>query len=252
MKQFDTTRFAAIADIHGNADALAAVLDDIRLQDIASIVNLGDHFSGPLAARETADILLGCDMVSIRGNHDRWLVETPFEAMGPSDRSAYSQLAEEQIQWLHNLPATVALKDEIFLCHGTPSSDTTYWLETVSSDAIVSLKNRDEIAKEAEGISSSLILCGHTHIPRRVDLQHGRSLVNPGSVGCPGYDDDFPVYHVVQSGTSAACYAILEKRGEGWLTTFRQVPYDTARMVEMARNAGRPEWANALATGWVK
>ena len=251
MKQFDTTRFAAIADIHGNADALAAVLDDIQSQAITSIVNLGDHFSGPLAARETADILLGHGMISIRGNHDRWLVETPFKAMGPSDRSAYSLLGDEQLQWLRNLPATLVLDEDIFLCHGTPLSDTAYWLETVSADAIVFLRNRDEIAKEAEGISSSLILCGHTHIPRRVDLRDGRCVVNPGSVGCPGYDGDFPVYHVVQTGTAAACYAILEKRGVGWLTTFRQVPYDTARMVEMARDAGRMEWANALATGWV-
>jgi predicted phosphodiesterase len=251
MKQFDMKRFAAIADIHGNADALTAVLDDIRSHGITSIVNLGDHFSGPLAARETADILLGSDMISIRGNHDRWLVETPFEEMGPSDRSACSQLADHQFKWLRSLPATMVLVDEIFLCHGTPTSDTTYWLETVSADAIVSLKKHDEIAKEAEGISNSLFLCGHTHIPRRVDLQGGRSVINPGSVGCPGYDDDFPVHHVVQSGTSAACYVILEKREEGWLTTFRQVPYDASRMVQMAHDAGRPEWASALATGWL-
>jgi predicted phosphodiesterase len=246
------TRFAAIADIHGNSDALTAVLDDIRSQNIASIVNLGDHFSGPLAARETAKILLASDMISIRGNHDRWLVEKQFAEMGPSDQSAHAQLADEHMRWLRDLPATLALGDDIFLCHGTPSSDTAYWLETVSADGIVTFRDRDAISQEAEGLGSSLILCGHTHLPRRVDLDNGRCVVNPGSVGCPGYDDDFPVYHVMQTGTPAACYAILERRGEGWLTTFRQVPYDTSRMVEMARNAGRPEWANALATGWVR
>ncbi|MBL8561144.1 MAG: metallophosphoesterase family protein, partial [Gemmobacter sp.] len=41
-------RFAAIADIHGNADALAAVLADIDAQGITEIVNLGDLLSGPL------------------------------------------------------------------------------------------------------------------------------------------------------------------------------------------------------------
>jgi predicted phosphodiesterase len=252
MNSFDKTRFAAIADIHGNADALTAVLDDIRSQDIASIVNLGDHFSGPLAARETAEILLGHAMTSIRGNHDRWLVEKQFEEMGPSDQSARLQLADEHIEWLRGLPATLALDDEIFLCHGTPSSDTAYWLETVSATGIVTFRDRDGISKEAESLSSSLVLCGHTHLPRRVDLHEGRTVVNPGSVGCPGYNDDFPAYHVMQTGTPTACYAIIEKRGEGWLTTFRQVPYDTARMVEMARDAGRLEWASALASGWVK
>ena len=48
------TRFAVIADIHGNADALSAVLADIDRRGIGTVVNLGDHFSGPLAAAETA------------------------------------------------------------------------------------------------------------------------------------------------------------------------------------------------------
>lgn len=251
MKSFDKTRFAAIADIHGNADALAAVLDDIGSQGITSIVNLGDHFSGPLAARETAELLLSREMVSIRGNHDRWLIEKAFDAMGPSDRATYSQLGDAHLDWLRRLPATRMLGDDIFLCHGTPSSDTTYWLETVSADAIIAFRSHDEIAKEAEGLTCPLILCGHTHIPRRIDLKDGRCVVNAGSVGCPGYDDDLPVYHVMQTGTPAACYAIIEKRGQGWLTTFRHVPYDTARMADMARAAGRMEWAKALATGWV-
>ena len=50
-------RFAAIADIHGNASALEAVLADIAAQGIVDIVNLGDSLSGPLEAGRTADIL---------------------------------------------------------------------------------------------------------------------------------------------------------------------------------------------------
>ena len=40
-------RFAAIADIHGNALALEAVLADVDAQGIGDIVNLGDMLSGP-------------------------------------------------------------------------------------------------------------------------------------------------------------------------------------------------------------
>ncbi len=58
MEDFDHSRFAVIADVHSNSDALAAVLRDIANQGIGSIVNLGDHLSGPMAARETADLLL--------------------------------------------------------------------------------------------------------------------------------------------------------------------------------------------------
>ena len=52
-------RLAAIADIHGNASALEAVLADITAQGIADIVNLGDHLSGPLEAGRTAEVVGG-------------------------------------------------------------------------------------------------------------------------------------------------------------------------------------------------
>ncbi|MEM9589767.1 MAG: metallophosphoesterase family protein [Pseudomonadota bacterium] len=61
MKPFDQSRFAVIADTHSNADALVAVLEDIDTQGITSVVNLGDHVSGPMAPRETADILMEGD-----------------------------------------------------------------------------------------------------------------------------------------------------------------------------------------------
>lgn len=252
MDNFDRTRFAAIADIHGNADALNTVLDDIASQGVSSIVNLGDHFSGPLAARETAELLLASGIVSIRGNHDRWLIERAADEMGPSDQAAFSQLTDRDLRWLRELPATLKLEDEIFLCHGAPECDMTYLLETVTADGVVTLRDREAISDDLGDAVSALVLCGHTHISRRVDLPDGRIIVNPGSVGCPGYDDDLPVPHVMQTGTPTACYAIIEKRTEGWLTIFRQLPYDASRMVGLARDAGRWEWARALATGWVK
>lgn len=251
MPAFDTARFAAIADIHGNADALLAVLDDIGRQGIAGIVNLGDHLSGPLAVRETADILLAQEMIAIRGNHDRWLAGRNPSEMGPWERDAVGRLDDKHFAWLRALPPTQTIGD-VFLCHGTPASDITYWLEKVAPDGSVLQKTLDEVSREADGIAASLILCGHTHLPRRVDLPDGPTIVNPGSVGCPAYDDDIPVFHLMQTGTPAASYAILEKTGKGWISSFRRVPYDTRRMVAMARDGGHDDWAQALATGWLR
>ena len=244
--------FAVIADIHGNADALRAVLADIETRNLSSIVNLGDLLSGPLAAKETAEILMESNILSIRGNHDRWLVEKIPAELGASDQLARSELDSRHLDWLRSLPATLYLTPDIFLCHGTPSSDTNYWLERVNAAGEVNLRPRQEIESDAQGVDAGLILCGHTHIPRRVDLSGGRVILNPGSVGCPGYDDDFPVYHVMEAGTAAACYAIVENTHEGWRSSMHHVPYDASRMVALARKAGRTEWANALETGWVR
>ena len=244
-------KFAILADIHGNASALSAVLADMEHLGVTEAVNLGDHFSGPLDAATTAELLIERGFATIRGNHDRWLLEGNPDEMGPSDRVAFEQLDQAHFTWLRSLPATMVWKDEVFVCHGTPHSDTTYWLERVEPDGKVRSATLGEIEACAEGIEATLMLCGHTHIPRLVRLRDGRVVVNPGSVGCPAYDDDVPVYHLMQTGTPNASYAIAEKVGAAWSVTFRSVPYDPHPMVERARAYGRDEWARSLATGWI-
>lgn len=243
-------RIAAIGDIHGNSAALDAVLCDIDKCGVDTIVNVGDHFSGPLDAKGTADLLLSRDMISIRGNHDRWLVEQSRSEMGPSDLAADSQLEQAHREWL-SLLAPTARVDDVFLCHGTPSSDTTYWMESVRPDGSICRAEQDQIEQHAVGIDASVIICGHTHLPRLLRLQDGRLLINPGSVGCPGYDDVSPVPHVMQTGTPDASYAILEQHGTQWTVSMKYVPYDSREMVKRATAVGRLEWASALATGWV-
>jgi diadenosine tetraphosphatase ApaH/serine/threonine PP2A family protein phosphatase len=108
------------------------------------------------------------------------------------------------------------------------------------------------IEAAARGITQSLILCGHTHIARAVRLADGRMVINPGSVGSPGYRDVHPYPHVIEAGTPDARYAILERTGDGWRVTFRHVPYDHDAMAALARRNGQPELAAALATGWIR
>lgn len=244
------TAFAVIADIHGNADALAAVLADIDARGINTILNLGDHFSGPLAAAETARVLAARDMISIRGNHDRWLIEQRRDQMGPSDGAAFDQLAPRDLDWLRSLPATRMLGTEVFMCHGTPGSDTTYWLEQVREDGTVAPNTLSAIEAEGAGVNCPLILCGHTHLARMVRLRDGRRIVNPGSVGLPAYDDDAPVPHVVAAGSPEARYCTVQRIKGQWNVTFRALPYDTSRMTQAAQAAGRPDWACAVSTGW--
>jgi predicted phosphodiesterase len=244
-------KFAAIADIHGNSAALEAVLADIADLGISDVVNLGDHVSGPLEPRRTAELLMDRRFPSIRGNHDRLLVEKSA-AMGASDQHALTRLDDDHRAWLASLPPTLLYRDTVFLCHGTPRDDEAYWLDRVTGNGTVAAAPIEEVEAEASGIAASLILCGHTHLPRVVRLRDGRVAVNPGSVGLPGYRWDVPVDHVVEAGTPDACYAILELTTGGWSVTFRYVPYDNMRMAELAARNGNPVWASALATGWVR
>ncbi|ACP24805.1 putative DNA repair protein [Sinorhizobium fredii NGR234] len=244
-------KIAVIADIHGNDLALEAVLADIDAQGIDEVVNLGDHLSGPLNAARTADILIDRKMPAIRGNHDRYLLTLDPAEMGPSDRAAYDELEPGHRSWLATLPETLVYRDTFFLCHGTPTSDETYWMEALTADGVVHMAAREAIEGFAAGIDCAVILCGHTHIPRAVRLSGGRLLVNPGSVGCPGYDDDRPVAHRVETGSPDARYAILEQDGVDWNVSFRSVRYDHMAMSRRAAERNRSEWARVLATGFL-
>ena len=245
-------RFAAIADVHGNHLALEAVLADIRAQGISDIVNLGDMLSGPLDARRTIEILMKLDAVNVLGNHDRYLLDRPPEKMGSWDRPAYEALDAAQLDWLRAQPMTRIYRGQVFLCHATPGNDEIYWLDTVHPDGTVALSPLDRIEQLAQGITQSLILCAHTHLARAVQLRDGRLIVNPGSVGSPGYRDVHPYPHVVEAGTPHARYAILELTGGAWQVTFRQIAYDHDAMAALARRNNQPELAYALATGWIR
>jgi diadenosine tetraphosphatase ApaH/serine/threonine PP2A family protein phosphatase len=258
-------KFAAIADVHGNCFALEAVLADIAALGITEVVNLGDHVSGPLEPRRTADLLMQRGFPSIRGDQDRRLVE--LGPAGTSSRFDHKQLDRNHLDWLASLPPTLIYRDDVLLCHGSPQSDAAWWLDRVTADGSIQPTPIQEVEAEALsieglgveglgieglGLHASLILCGHTHLPRVVRLRDGRLVVNAGSVGCPGYDGTRPVYHKVQTGTPDACYAILERSPRGWSVTFRYVPYDHMSMAELARTNGLPVWASALATGWIE
>ena len=83
-------------------------------------------------------------------------------------------------------------------------------------------------------------------------LSDGRLVVNPGSVGVPGFSCNVPFPHLIEAGTPDARYAILELASASWRVTFRHVPYDNNAMAALARRNGDVEFASALATGWIR
>jgi diadenosine tetraphosphatase ApaH/serine/threonine PP2A family protein phosphatase len=197
------------------------------------------------------DALMALDVVHVLGNHDRYLIDRPPEKMGSWDRPAHAQLDARHLDWLRAVPPARVFRDQVFLCHATPDNDEVYWLEAVLPDGTVRMSSLAAIEDAAKGITQPLILCGHSHIARAVRLRDGRLVVNPGSVGSPGYRDTHPFPHVMEAGTPDARYAILELADGAWRATFRHVPYDHEAMAALARRNGQSELASALATGWI-
>jgi putative phosphoesterase len=231
-------RFAAISDIHANIYALEAVLEDIRARGIGEIVNLGDHVHGPIEPAATADLLMRTRMHAIRGNQDRIIPESTLDVLAP-----------RHLEWLTSLPPVLHI-DEALLCHGTPSSDETYLLETVTPAGARSATSQ-EVNERLGDVRPPLLLCGHTHLSRVG--RHGEVLiVNPGSVGLPAYEDDAPHPHRMETGSPHARYAVLTRTGRDWSVELIAIPYDWTSAAASARRHGREDWARRLESGWAQ
>jgi putative phosphoesterase len=244
-------RIAVVADIHGNVRALRAVMDDIKTVSPDTVVNLGDCVSGPMEAAETCDVLISLAWTTIRGNHDRQLIDRPIAEMGGSDKAAAGELKNHHSGWLSALEPTAEVEG-LLLCHGTPDNDDKYLLETVEPDGRVRIATPAEISRRLGGANQKVVLCAHSHQPRVVALNDGRLVVNPGSVGLPAYIDAGPVKHAMEMGAPHARYAVLERRksGEPWRVSFRVVEYDWNAAAERAASKGREAWARWVKTGY--
>lgn len=243
---------AIIADIHGNLDALDVVLADIDRRGISQIINLGDCAYGAIHPAAVTDRLIERAIPTIAGNQDRILNHPDEEvAVSPSYQFTRGQLSDEQMAWYAALPPTLIVGD-IFCCHGTPTSDTTYLFETIQSDGVVRLKSNAEIAALLEGITQPVIVSGHSHVPRLVMLPDGRLVINPGSVGIPAYTDKLPVPHAMEAGSPHARYAILTQTVAGASVEHIALAYDWNAAARTAEANGRPDYVPWLLTGRVE
>lgn len=242
--------FAVLADIHGNHLALEAVLADIDRQGISDILNLGDSFSGPLRADLVAGILMKRPILTVCGNHDRYLVERDSHEEGSWELPVVNQMTPAILDWIRALPFSSVYRDKVFLCHASPASDTEDWLEFYANQRHAGLQESAHIERIAQGVDYPLMLCAHSHVARIVRLADGRQILNPGSVGCPAFYDDTPGQEYrLEAGHANACYATVTVRDGRFHISLHAVPYDTETMADIALAAGAPDWAQALCSG---
>lgn len=241
-------RIAVLADIHGNFDALQAVAEDLERVRPDLVVNLGDCLSGPLKARATADWLMAQDWLTVRGNHDRYLIERPAAELAASDRAAAEQMEPRHFDWLRTLPVSAAPASGVAMFHAQPERDDEYLTERPTMHGH-EVESDESVRERLRSVAAELVLCGHSHIPRLMELSDGRTVFNPGSVGLPAYDDDHPWWHFMQAESQHARYGIAERSRTGWRFSFVALRYDWHAAAELALSRGRSDWAHALSSG---
>jgi putative phosphoesterase len=203
---------ALIYDIHGNLPALEAVLADAQSAGAESYVLGGDYALFGAFPRETVERLGGLDAIRIRGNTDRWLVDSSDapgnELVEHSLAHCRTALGDDLCRVLGSLQASAELGDAL-ICHASPGSDMETFFPKPQEDERALLGD----------VAQTVIVFGHSHLQFRREA-HGHLLVNPGSVGIP-FDGD-----------RRAAYALW--RGE---TEFelRRVEYDWAAYADDLR-----------------
>ena len=176
----------ALYDIHGNIEALDAVLADPRGADPDVVLVGGDAVPGPFARDVLARLAaLPAPVRGIRGNGEREVGEAIGKPMPERDDMAgvtavltVAAIGVEQARALAGLPLTVEL-DGVLYCHASPRRD---------DEMLTRLSTSERFAAALADVALPLVVAGHTH--QQDDRTVGRlRFINAGSVGLP-YDGD--------------------------------------------------------------
>jgi predicted phosphodiesterase len=190
---------ALLYDIHGNLPALDAVLADAS--DADRFLLGGDYATFGAWPVETVARLRELDAEWIRGNVDRWLVDSsdiPEPMVGLVERSR-EMIGDELCRELAALAESTTHGGTLY-CHASPLSDMdSFYPEPQDSDA-----------ERLMGVEAERVVFGHTHLAFERPGPGGIQLVNPGSVGMP------------LDGDHRAAYAVID----GDRVAHRRVEYD--------------------------
>jgi putative phosphoesterase len=215
-------RVAVLGDVHGNAPALAAVLEEIRREGVDLVVWTGDLSWGP-EPTATLDLVRSLELPSlfVRGNSERYLLEVADGAIEePPERERW-MLAAHTLDDLalirtyeHAHSFEVDGLGAAYATHGSPRSDEEL-LTAVTPEARVRDATRE--------ISERVLVTGHTHAQYDREVA-GLHALNPGSVGLP------------YEGRPGAYWALLGPDVE-----LRRTEYDVEEAVARLRASGIPD-----------
>src|SRR6476659_10103404 len=91
-ENYSLMRFAIFSDIHGNLEALEAVLSDARERHCTHFICLGDIVGYNANPRECVEIVRDLDCPTVKGNHDE-------QASQPEASGDFNEMAERAMTW---------------------------------------------------------------------------------------------------------------------------------------------------------
>jgi predicted phosphodiesterase len=238
-------KYALLADIHSNLEALQAVLEDAKLQKCTHYACLGDVVGYNANPKECLDLIRSMGMPCVKGNHDEYCsIEDDLEGFNPQAAEAVlwtrQQLTMEDRQWLRDLKY-FRLVASFSIVHATLDGPQRwgYVFDKLLAASSFTYQN------------TSVCFFGHTHVPvafirdsvirggtySKFKVEQGKKyFVNVGSVGQS------------RDGVPKATYATYDL--DDGSIELRRLDYDMAKTQAKIRAAGLPErLADRLSVG---
>ncbi len=240
-----------IADIHGNIDALNAVLKSVGRFD--NVIVLGDLVDYGPAPGEVIDTVKSLGGVVVRGNHDHAVAygvdcrcgqELHELSVWFRENVTMQLLSRTDREYLGKLPLktsmTVYPDTNMVVVHGSPSNPLYgylyHWLPDEEIKALLKVNIRLTLypgnsRKNAQSPDSrsrhiKYVVHGHTHY-QGLRIAKGTFLINPGSVGQP------------RDADPRAAYALVDF--ENSIITFGRVKYDVEKTLKRLNEFKIPE-----------
>ena len=225
-------KIAVISDIHGNMEAINAVMQDIESKNCEKIFVLGDYaMAGPEPSQAVGFFMskqYDLNYTMIQGNTDLMIAEyntklyetlkTKAPVMAEALKNDAKILSKTEKMFLKCLPIQQEIDIEgvkFLLVHGSPRKN---------NEDILPNTPMQEVEKMLKNVDANVILCGHTHIPCGFQLENKKTVVNVGSVGRPFTPEP------------KSCYLIISVEKGRCVFEHQFVEYNNERASEKLKN----------------
>lgn len=217
-------RLAIFSDVHANIEALSAVMEAYKSENVDRYFCIGDVVGYGASPNECCDVIRGKAEITILGNHDaavagRMDYSYYYEAARNALDIHASVLTKENMAWLKQLPYKHVIDDTgVHLCHGSPLRLEEFEYIFAPEQARECLTMWDELG--------DLTLIGHSHLckvfalrpgeveelpPKTFTLREGyKYIVSVGSVGQPRDYDNRASYTTYDTDTREFAFKRIE------------------------------------------
>lgn len=179
MNDAQTQRLGVIGDVHAEPGKLAAALDWLAGQGADTVICTGDVADGPGSVDDCCRLLDEAGAITVRGNHDRWLLADRVRDIPNAHR--LGEIGDDARAFLEALPMTRSIdtpQGSLLLCHGVGANDLRkVWPGTKR----MALERSAELDTILASGHHRFVVNGHMHYRVLIDFPE-LLLINAGTL----------------------------------------------------------------------